>query len=398
MHATVIDPRRQKWGERFQRFTFFLGIVLLHEILFLSFRNQVIWSTPRPTYLYHRAIFMRVPSPPAPKAPLPSGTTAAIPLFHPLQPGVPVVTRPILTTFHTYNVAVDTLGDSGQLLDQLLKPARQDKEPGVAKNGPSARPNTNNGGGYGQFGSGTGFVGVFYDLKQTPDGQPTDMAENEVELKSEDDCDPDWPNSKPTQNTFKLLRSFIQEWDMSILDPYFKAPGNVYATQFCVPVTTSQVGLDAFHLGNNIHPRRWAVVYHARVIPPETGEFRFIGSADDFMVVRMDGQNVLDVWGGLDPDAHVAEDVGLGLEQQALGCGKWIQMTAGIPMDMQVLLGELPGGYSGFLLMIQKRGDDSPKGDYPVFQLKEGPLPDLGPNFHFSKKTMVFGIAPETGG
>ncbi len=394
MTVGVQSARELKWNRRLQRFTFFLGIVLLHEILFLSLAHVVIWSTPRPDYLYHRAIFMRVPSPPAPKAPLPSAITAAVPLFHPPQPGVPVVTRPILTTFHTYNVAVDMRGDVDQILNHLPAPGLQAKQPAAAEKENDSGDNGKEG--YGQLGQGTGFVGVLYDLKQTPYGLATDIAENAVELSTEDDCDPDWLDSEPTKNGLDVLRSFVQTWDTKILDKYYQAPKNVYATQICVPYTTSKNGPAAFQMQDTVHPRRWNVVYRARIVPPETGEFRFIGFSDDFLMVRIDSQNVLDAnWPGEEIDlvADVDEDVGLGPEGVPLKCGKWIQMEAGVPMNMQVLIGEGPGGFSGFLLMIQKQGDNSPKGDYPVFQLKESPIPDLDPNFHFSKKRMVFGVA-----
>ena len=84
----------------------------------------------------------------------------------------------------------------------------------------------------------------------------------------------------------------------------------------------------------------------------------------------------------------------MGPEHFPLKCGKWVQMEAGTPMDMLVLIGEGPGGFSGFLLMIQKRGDDSPKGDYPVFQLQDSPIPDMSTDFQFSKKKMVFQVSP----
>jgi len=53
----------------------------------------------------------------------------------------------------------------------------------------------------------------------------------------------------------------------------------------------------------------------------------------------------------------------------------------GTPIDIKILIGEGPGGSSGFVLMIQKKGDNSAKGDYPM---------DI-PNF--SKKKLLFELA-----
>jgi hypothetical protein len=254
-----------------------------------------------------------------------------------------------------------------------------------------------NGGGYGAAETEPGFVGVLYDLKQTPDQQPTDIAENKAELESGSYAINGWPGLPATQNGLRVLRSFVKKWDMSLLDKYYKAPATLITTQICIPVTPSENAPKAFHVEGTVHPRRWNVIYQATIIPPETGQFRFIGFADDFLMVRMDGRNVLDgslSGEELDSEANVHEDVGTGPEGQPLKCGKWIQMDAGTPMDMMVLIGEGPGGFSGFLLMIQKQGVNTPKGDYPVFQLQEAPIPDLGFGFQFSKKKMLFQVSP----
>jgi hypothetical protein len=85
----------------------------------------------------------------------------------------------------------------------------------------------------------------------------------------------------------------------------------------------------------------------------------------------------------------------MGLERQPLKCGKWIQLDPTQPVDMQVLIGEGPGGSSGFLLMVQKKGDDSTKGDYPIFQVQDSPIPDMPGLNNFTKKKIVFSTVPD---
>jgi hypothetical protein len=393
MHANAPHPRNQKWHERLTRSGFFLGAVLLHLILFLMVATLVIWRAPPPPPVdeFHTVSIQVPPPPPAP--PPSSGAAAANPQMEPQQVVVPVVTPISVISNANNNFTVDT----SKVLDQALNHLSQQAPVGT---GLAAGTDGNlgnlsgTGGGYGEAGTGTGFVGTLYDLKQTPDLQPTNIAENEAEIKG---VDHHWQKSPETLNGLKVLRSFVKTWDMRLLDKYYKAPNPLYATQICVPSTPSKNAPIAFHVEGTVHPRRWNVVYRAKVISPDSGEFRFIGFADDFMVVRLDGQNVLDAsYAGeeLDPDADGKEDVGIGPENQPLKCGKWIHIDAGSPMDMLVLIGEGPGGFSGFLLMIQKRDDDSQIGDYPVFQLQQTPVPDLGPNFHFSKNTMVFQVSP----
>jgi len=250
--------------------------------------------------------------------------------------------------------------------------------------------------GYGSSG-GEGFVGTLYDLKQSQGGHPTDIGENDVEQNK--GFDSNWEKSPATQRGVAVLRDFVKSWNPDLLNSYYKSSQKLYATQICIPVAPSEDAPKAFHVASIVHPRRWIVIYRAKVIAPEAGQYRFIGFGDDFMAVRVGDENVLDAsWTGtgeeLDPGANGSDNVGPGLESQGLKCGKWIKMDPATPVDMQVLIGEGPGGSSGFVLLVQKQGDTSTPGDYPVFQLKDGPIPNLGlPGF--TAKKMLFGTAPD---
>jgi hypothetical protein len=302
---------------------------------------------------------------------------------------VPVVTPRSTITSVNPSFTIDT----SKLVDQALNHMSEQSPQGTGL-GPSSGSSTDKTG-YGVAGTTPSLVGTLYDLKQTPDHKPTDIAQTEAEQGG--DLDPNWLHSAPTQRGLEVLRHFVQAWDPDELDKYYKAPNTLSASQICIPVTASENAPAAFNVEGTVRPYRWIVIYHARIIPPESGEFRFIGYADDFMVVRMDQQNVLDACLSdeeLVPQADVDLDVGMGSQGRPLKCGKWIQMEAGTPMDMQVLIGEGPGGVSGFLLMIQKQGVDSPKGDYPVFQVQDSDVPDMGSDIAFSGKKMLFKIAP----
>jgi len=371
MHANSPAPRRQKWHERIVRSGFFLGALLFHLILFLLVATVVIWKTPPPPTYEFRGVAVKLP-PPVPPLPPSSGAAASNPQFEPDSVVVPNVTPPSMIT------AVDSSAfkvDASKMMDQALSHMSQQAPQGSGLstgggNGPSGL-----GSEYGtDTGSGTQFRAHLYDLKQTQDNRPTRIP-----------------------NAVTFLQAFVKKWDMSILDDFYRSPVTLYATQICTPVTASVMATQAFHVDGVVKPLRWIVIYRAKVTPVESGKYRFIGFADDFMVVRIDKQNVLDASlfetnEGLDPLAKVNEDVGPSPEgpQRPLKCGLWIDMDAATPMDMQVLIGEGPGGLSGFLLMVQKEGDNSPKGDYPVFQLQDTPIPDLSEHFTFSKKKMLF--------
>ncbi len=271
----------------------------------------------------------------------------------------------------------------------------------------------NGGGGNPLFGtpSGDGLVGDFYDMKQTADRQPNSIANNQYEQDHPDGMYPHWETLPSTRDELQVLRHYVVNFDDNILQDYFHAPITLFAPQICIPALSAAEAPKAFGVEKLVQPRRWIVVYKARIVPPVTGDFRFIGFGDDYMVVRINDQNVLDAcWpkGLLDPGADVNEDVGPGPPYSGLplACGTWIHMSAGLAMDMKVLIGEGPGGGSAFFLFIQQKGVDYPKGDYPVFQLEDVPVPltsdsrslpaslsnrrGVPPNF--TGKKMIFGV------
>jgi hypothetical protein len=393
--AVLLAKLRQRYGDdRLMRWVYFFGAVLLHLILILIVATIVVWQAkpPPPSDIFQGVSIQAPPPPPVPPS---SGASAENPQFEPQSVVVPVSTpRSVLTANATTPFTVDTSKAVSEAVSHLSLPAAEGT--GLGKSGGAG----DRGGGsdYGSSsGQGTGLVGVMYDLKQTPDGQPTDMAENDVEKTSM--IDPAWQTGKPKRNQVDLLRKFVVSWNMGLFEDYYKAPMTLVTPQICILQKPSVDAPKAFGAGDTIKGRRWIVVYHTKIIPPDSGRYRFIGFGDDFLVVRINDLNVLDgsypdLGEALDQSANnLKEDVGGTAHYVAYHCGNWVDMTAGISMDMQVLIGEGPGGESGFILMIQKEGDGSPKGDYPVFQLHDTPIPAADSLIPPSKKKMLFQVS-----
>ena len=381
--------RKDVWRERMLRSSYFFGAVVFHLLLFFFLAALVVLKSPPPPPADEFRPFMVKLTPPTVSPPVGS---AAVNAPQPKPQLVMTTATPpsLITTIHS-TFAVDVANVMARMNSEIDLPLPRGS--GAASS--SGHDSGDLGNGYGT-GNGDGFVGTLYDLKQTPDHKPTDIAENDQEL-GDAFVDPNWPGSMATQQGLKLLRSFVSNWDMSLLDDYFKAPNTLSAVQICVPLTPSVNAPQAFQVEGTVRARRWIVIYNAKVIAPVTGRFRFVGFADDFMVVRVDGQNVLDAslrGEELDPNANTDEDVGMGPEHQPLHCGKWIQLDAGVSLNMQVLIGEGPGGLSCFLLMIQQEGVATVKGDYPVFQLQDAPVPEISPDFTFSKTKTIFHMFP----
>ena len=146
-----------------------------------------------------------------------------------------------------------------------------------------------NGGGFSLFGlstAGSGLPGTFFDLKQTPNRQPTPIGESSTRI---------------------LLKSALKEYQIAVTDfvangmndgtlisRYFKGPTQLYAPQIFIPRMNAKEGPKAFNLASQVEPSRWLIHYKGAVLAPESGTYRFVGVCDDVLVVRFNGKIVLD--------------------------------------------------------------------------------------------------------
>lgn len=211
------------------------------------------------------------------------------------------------------------------------------------------------------------FVGTFYDLKQTRGHKPTGVTPEEYH---------------------KIFRKYAAEnWKESVFNDYFRAKDPVYATQIFTPDIPAEDGPKAFGLEKEVQPSRWLVHYRARVSPPESGTYHFVGAGDDVMMVRFDGKLVLDrCWYQQDqilpPEQNY--DYGWSAIPHGFGKGSAVRLRGGQYYDMDVLIGEQPGGRSYAALLVEQEGVEYQKDSkgnpiLPVFRLADGPLPDPEP-------------------
>ena len=213
---------------------------------------------------------------------------------------------------------------------------------------------------------GGSLVGKFYDLKQLKNGTPSKL---------------DQQNGYPAE-----LSKFVNSgWNEVNLQKYFVGPNSLYTTQIFIPKMNADQGPLAFGLGGRVQPKMWVVHYKGNVVPTETGTFRFVGMADDVLVVRFNGRVVLDC-GSNNPSGHAPQSfyasAGLQLDPKmgwykGLGRGDPVQVKAGESYPMEILLGEWPGGDFKAWLMIEKEGveyEKDTKGNpiLPIFKLAAG--------------------------
>ena len=208
-----------------------------------------------------------------------------------------------------------------------------------------------------------GLIAIIYDLKQTQKRQPSRVSSGEY---------PD------------VIKNFLAKgWDEDVMSRFFRVTRALYATQVFIPGMNAGAAPKAFGVQDVIKPSEWMVHYKGQVSPPSDGIYRFAGYADDVMAAAVNGKTVLI---GSRPDMDFSsvwktkDQPGAYAFNGSLVYGDWVEMHKGQPIDLDVLVGERPGGDFCAFLLYQKQGETYEKDDrgaliLPVFQLATQPVP-----------------------
>jgi hypothetical protein len=216
-------------------------------------------------------------------------------------------------------------------------------------------------------GSGNELEGTFYDLKMKPDGSPAKMDENYYN---------------------EVIKEFIGSWNLRVFDRYFKAPKNKFATTFMLPRMPADEAPKAYAVDDVVKPKQWVAYYKGKIAAQESGRYRFWGIGDDILMVRIKGKTVIDAnlnknisdWTSTDENSRKYKMSGTGME-----IGDWFYLSNGKPVEMEVLVGERPGGVFYCHLLIEQDGVDYPTGAdgrpiLPIFKTADIPeklIPDM---------------------
>ena len=304
-------------------------------------------------------------------------------------------------------------------------------------------------------GAGNDFLGSFYDLKQDKNGKVTRIGQI---------VEKDGSFSSEAQTLYhEIVKSFVGSgWNINRLDDFYMAPKKKFARFFNLPPINADAAPRSFGVENDVKPSYWLCHYKGTIVARETGRYRFWGEADDVLIVRTRKKVVLDgcwpsangtmtSWSSRDDDnrrfpvnvnaygsfkggnfmdyhekirrrLHNGESIkgilndikieGKSLSSignyinicSRLAVGDWFELKAGQRVDMEVLIGEIPGGYFNCRLLIEKEGADyamvdSDAGRRPVLPVfKTAPVPkNLISKMKINAKEMtvegpVFGI------
>lgn len=188
------------------------------------------------------------------------------------------------------------------------------------------------------------------------------------------------------QEYFAILRDFVRSgWDTSRLAKYYRSPNRLIATTIMIPITSSTLGPAAF--GEDVNEGFcWVVYYKGKLVHKEGITFRFWGAADDVLTVRVDGEIVLAAnfeWRGVDAHtigdswvSHAPNNRRFRLANSRMVGGDWITLEPGVPLDLEAIAGEGPGGEFHAQLLVEVKGEEYPLNDrgapiYPIFAMEE---------------------------
>ncbi len=195
------------------------------------------------------------------------------------------------------------------------------------------------------FGSGQSigndFEGTFYDFKRDRNGRPIPYSPEEYR---------------------DVVRKFIKSgWKTSTLARYYQSPKKLYATTFVIPPVLSEVAPAAFG-EKDTEGNFWMVLSKGQLVHKDGITFRFIGSGDEILVVRVDGKIVMGVaWEGVESEilgdiwrSSSADSKKYWMGNQTAVVGDWVTLEPGVPLDMEVIMTD-NGGQACLMLAIEEK-------------------------------------------
>ncbi len=163
------------------------------------------------------------------------------------------------------------------------------------------------------------------------------------------------------------VKKFVDSgWKTSVFSRYYRSPKKLYATHFMMPTIPSVYGPMVF--GEDTGGWLWLVHYKGELVHKDGITFRFRGAGDNLLLVRVDGKLVL-IASRTDPDAATriaphwqtpekTEYLKYWLGSSYSVVGDWIIFEPGVPLDMEVLMGETTGDFFTSALLVEVQGEE----------------------------------------
>ncbi len=183
-----------------------------------------------------------------------------------------------------------------------------------------------------------------------------------IDLKRDESGNPIGPESKGGRT--KAIRRFTDSnWDLAHLTTkYYAADKKLYASYWIIGMTHASEAPKAFGVEGDIEPSGILAFYEGSFIPAKDMRMRFVGAADDVIVIRLDNRIVFD--GSRDNGfskfdiKKTPQEAPIAGMNTKTSFGSWINFQKGRSYDLKILLAEVPGGRFGCMLFYQIKGDD----------------------------------------
>jgi len=250
-----------------------------------------------------------------------------------------------------------------------------------------------------------GLTGTFYDLKQDKDRTPTKCA----------------PYPAGVAPYRAAVHDFLDaNWNPEKFRRYYVAPDNLILTQLFIPSRGAGEAPKAFNVEKECQPSRWLVHYKGNVKVPQDMPFRFVGSGDDWLIVRWDKKIALDAGyefyeageAGDYKDFRQTVKDRFDIDRAPGGlthlrAGPWITETRGKVVPIEILFGETPGGVFDVYLAIEvatskqkSKGTYTGEGKLKLLRFSNEPVPEeltkgkqRLPNFDWEAEGWIFEAA-----
>ena len=199
-----------------------------------------------------------------------------------------------------------------------------------------------------KFSTGHDLVGTYYDLNRR--------------------CDGGFNGVDPMTEIGMVVSRFIKSGcDKRVVARYYHSPP-LYAVGVMIPRMLSPAGPTAFGL-EGAKAEGWFVHYEGKLVHPTDIRFRFWGNGDDIMVVLVDKEVVLSAgvaynnneWVGGYELAPGWVQHGTTMNEVIMGgfgggWSEWIDLKAGESHDLDIIIGESPGGHFMAMLNVEVDG------------------------------------------
>ena len=183
----------------------------------------------------------------------------------------------------------------------------------------------------------------------------------------------------------RVMRTFFDSgWNPRSLSMYYRWPQKLYTTFIYVPTIGFEHVPRSFGIPGEINTAQWMVHYKGRIMSKEGGRFRFWGRGNHVLACKVDGVEVGFL--GIPTVADLVTEWRSPSEENAkyftgkltMAVGDWFELEPGMPVDMEVVIGDHNGADTQAALRIQKYGEFYNKNRdggpiLPVFKTAEIP-------------------------